>query len=265
MKIVALILVFACVASFVAWRVSAVTHQRVDHYGVVHDSSDSFTGKCLAVVASAEQVNAQPNLSPASTFSVVTLGDESTANEPRLLATYSIPRTRQVIEGLHADARHQQAMYKDLWNKCILVQPVSVSPIFLAVKQSVAFLQAKGCAQNSHCLLSVHSDLEENVERAIRERIRTGRAAGVLPAPIDNRGITVSFCGLAETAGLRGDASGHQTRKTAPRDPDREDRIRQTWRSLFTSPENVTFSPYCSVPRDPALLALAQESTGGNR
>ena len=31
MKIVALILVFACVASFVAWRVSAVTHQRVDH------------------------------------------------------------------------------------------------------------------------------------------------------------------------------------------------------------------------------------------
>lgn len=265
MKLAALVVVFAGVATFVAWRVSAVTHQKVDHYGVVHDSSESFSGGCVALVAAAEQVNSQQTSSAASTFSVVTLGDDSTANEPRLLATYSIPRTRQVIEGLHADTRRQQEMYKDIWNKCISVRPVSVSPIFFAVKQSVAYLKAKGCAQNSHCVLSVHSDLEENVERAIRERIQTGRTAGVLPSPVDNSGIAVSFCGLAETAGIKKGTSGHQVRQTALRDPEREDRIRQTWRSLFTNSENVTFSPYCSVPRDPALLALAQGSAGGNR
>jgi hypothetical protein len=265
MRIAALILVFAGVGTFVGWRVSAVTHQKVDHYGVVHDSSESFTGGCLAVVAEAEKVNSQPNSSAASTFSVVTLGDDSTASEPRLLATYSIPRTRQVIEGLHADARHRQEMYRNIWNKCISVKPVSVSPIFLAVKQSVAFLHAKGCAEQSHCVLNVHSDLQENVERTIRERIQTGHSSGLLPAPIDNRGITVSFCGLAETAGLRKGTSGHQVRQTGLRDSEREDRIRQTWRLLFTNPENVTFSPYCSAPRDPALLALAEGRPGGNR
>lgn len=265
MKIVTLTLVFAGMATFVVWRVSAVAHQTVDHYGVVHDSSDSFTGGCLAVVAAAEQVNSQPNSSATSTFTVVTLGDDSTANEPRLLATYSIPRTRQVIEGLHADARHQQEMYKDIWNKCISVEPVSASPIFFAVKQSVAFLQAKGCAEHSHCALSVHSDLEENVERAIRERIRTGGTAIVLPDPIDNRGIALSFCGLAETAGLKRGSSRHQVRETALRDPGREDRIRQTWRSLFTNPEIVAFSPYCAGPRDPELMALAHGRVEGNR
>ncbi len=71
-----------------------------------------------------------------------------------------------------------------------------------------------------------------------------------LPLPINNEGVDVVFCGLAVTAGRMVDPPGREIRRTLPRDPGREDRLRQIWRSLFTRREAVRFEPYCPTPRD---------------
>lgn len=266
MKTTVLILVLACtVCGFVAWRVYAMKSQTPDHFGELKDQSFSYTGDCLSTVGSAEQLAIAPGVSPRSTLTVLVLGDESTANEPQLLGTYLIPRTLQVIDGAHSNARHQQEMLIDIWRKCGVVRRISISPIFLGVKESIAHLRAMGCKETSHCGLHVSSDLEENVEPAIKELLATGNTKRTLPAPLDNRGIDVLFCGFAATTGLIVDASGRQIRKAAPRDPNHEDRIQQTWRSVFTNPQGVRFEPYCPKPSNPNLFVSARESTGGEQ
>ena len=167
----------------------------------------------------------RPTRSQGSTLTMLALGDGRSANEPQQLGTYSIPRSRQVIEGAHANARHRQELLLDIWDKCNSAGGISTSPIFLGVKQSIASLRSKGCKESSHCQLLVSSDLEENVEPAIKERLNHRNSKRELPTRLDNRGIGVVFCGFAATAGVIEDASGREIRKATPRNPGREDRI----------------------------------------
>src|SRR5205814_443250 len=99
------------------------------------------------------------------------------------------------------------------------------------------------------CLLYVASDGEENGEASIKNRIDNIRdEKHRLPNQLDNDGIEIVFCGIAATAGHIVDPSGREIRKIPPRDPGREDRLRQTWLSLFTRPNLVRFEPYCPAP-----------------
>jgi hypothetical protein len=251
MKNPVVILISACVAtvSFVGWRAHTMRSQIVNQFAEVQDPSLSFTGGCASMVGSAEAVLRDPNLSAKSTLTVLVLGDDSTAREPRRLATYSIPASRKVIEGKRATVGRQGILLQDLWTQCESVRPTSISPIFLGVKQAIADLRAEGCKDGSQCGLWVNSDLEENGVRAIKERINRARhAKEQLPIPLDNGGIMVTFCGFAQTVGLLVDPSGHEVRRTVARDPGRDDRLQAVWRALFTRPELVSFQPYCPEP-----------------
>jgi hypothetical protein len=247
------IIIFAsvCIASagFVAWRVHAMRHHTVNHYESIYDPSLSFTGGCQALVGAAEKVLSDPGLSASSTLTVLALGDASTADEPWRMAEYPIPTSVKVIEGQRVSAEHREHLLRVLWSRCRAVRPTLRTPIFLGVSQAITDLRANGCTTGSHCGLWVTTDLEENGVRAIEERINHGREViGALPAPLENSGITVTFCGFAQTAGRLVGPSGREIGKATIRDPHRDARLQAVWRSLFSRPKLVSFEPYCPAP-----------------
>ena len=236
---------------FVGWRVYTVRTQDTPHFELVQDPSLSHTEGCESLLGLAERALRTDGVSSGSTLTVLVIGNEDTANEPWQLWRYSIPRTRKVLEGRTANLRRQQDVLHDIWNRCQTVRRTTISPIFLGVKQAIADLRAQGCSRTSHCELFVDSDLEENVEASIKKSLNSiGDGKRMLQSPIKNDGIDVVFCGLAVTAGRIVDPSGREFRKGSPRNPGREDRLREIWLSLFTKPEVVRFEPYCPKPVD---------------
>src|SRR5947207_2854799 len=163
MKQPIVVLISACVVTvgFVVWRVHEVRTERINHFALVQDPSGSFTGGCASLVGAAEAALLSPNVSANSTLAVLSLGDDSTALEPRQIATYTIPTSRKVIEGGRANVERQGTLFQDLLARCKSVRPTSVSPIFLGVKQAIATLRAKGCGESSKCGLWVSTALEE--------------------------------------------------------------------------------------------------------
>jgi hypothetical protein len=204
------------------------------------------------VLGITEQLLDSHAVSPGSWLTVLAIGDESTAYEPKLLARYPIPVNRRIVEGPKTGLRRQQEILDDLKQRCGQLHPTMVSPIFQGVKQGVAELRTLGCGNGSDCKLWIDSDLEENAVTAINrilEHPESNRQA--LPAPLHNEGIRIAFCGLAVTAGRIIGRSGRETRKARPRNPGHDDNLRRTWAALFTKPELVTFDPYCPEPRPP--------------
>jgi len=132
----------------------------------------------------------------------------------------------------------------------------------MGVKQAVADLRSEGCAEGSHCKLRVNSDLDENVEAGIKSRLIGARKRSPLPMPLDNDGIDVTFCGYAATAGRIVDRTGREVRRFAGRNPAHEDRMQQTWLSIFTNPERVKFEPYCPKQSAPEPYATARLPRG---
>jgi hypothetical protein len=204
MKTGILYIILFCLAStgFVGWRVHTAKSQDAPQFELVEDPSISHPNGCESVLGLAEQAFHTEGASSRSTLTILVIGDETTANEPWQLGRYSIPKSRKVIEGRTANARRQQDLLRDIWNKCQTVRRTTISPIFLGVKQAIADLRAQGCSQTSHCQVFVDSDLEENVETSIKKSLNiVGGGTRILPLPIDNDGIDVAFCGLAVTAG----------------------------------------------------------------
>ncbi len=260
MKKTFLPVILACAASagFIGWRVHAVKTQTVNHFALLSDPSVSYTGGCESLVGSTEEVLRKSPVTPDSTLSVLVLGDKETAHEPRRLGRYAIPVSRRVIEGQRASEQRRLDLLKDIGEKCGSVRPTLISPIFQGVKEAVADLRAEGCRENSQCELRVSSDLEENVEVGIKNRIdNRGEGKHRLPAALENNGIKVVFCGFATRAGRIVGPFGRELHRATPRDANREDRLQHTWLSLFTNPELVKFEPYCPKPNTPGLVTMA--------
>lgn len=228
---------------FVGWRVYASRTQTVLQYEIVEDGSGSHPDGCSALLGLAEQIVQKEPVTSKSQLTILIVGDRTSANEPLRLAKYLIPRSRKATEGRAANLRRQEELLADLMHRCQRIRRTTVSPIFLAVVEALADLHAQGCNQKFGCKLYIDSDGEENVDPGIRQAL-SGAPKGhqTLPAPSDNRGVEVTFCGLAVT-----------TRVTNPsrplsgllRDHDKEDRLQRTWQSLFIVPELVNFEPYC--------------------
>ena len=253
MKTGILYTILLCVTSagFVGWRVHAMRTHGTPHFELVEDPSISHPEGCESLLGLAEQALRTEGVSSKSTLTILVIGNEDTAYEPWRLGTSAIPMTRTVLEGRTANMRRQQEVLLDISNKCHAIHRTTISPIFLGVKQAIADLHAHGCSETSHCELLVDSDLEENVEPSIKKSLNSARGeASILPSPIDNDGIGVTFCGLAVTAARIVGSGGGETRKASGRNSAREDRLRETWLRLFTKPETVRFEPFCPQSRD---------------
>lgn len=265
MRLQILCTVLFCVASasFVVWRVRAVSKQETPHFEVVKDPSASHGNGCESPIGLAEQVLRTTGATAGSTLTVLILGDPSTANEPWRMGAYPVPTVRKVLEGRSVRTRQQREILWDISSKCQSLHRTTVSPIFLGVTQAIADLRARGCRATSHCELFVDSDLEENVEPSITKRLnRTGSRQRVSVPQVDNVGIEVFFCGVAVTDGRIHDTDAKGFRKFAKHDSDRVNLLQEVWRSLFEQPALVRFAPYCPTSRE--LVEPAVPGASGN-
>ena len=101
MKNTTLIVLLASAASlgFVGWRVCAVHKQTVNHYALIGDASQSYTGGCASIVGLSEEELHTARVSQGSTLTVLMTGDAGSADEPRELARYVIPASRKRFRG----------------------------------------------------------------------------------------------------------------------------------------------------------------------
>jgi hypothetical protein len=232
---------------FIGWRVHDIHQRAVSHGAIVADLSASHPGGCSSVHGIAEWLLEGHAVPPGSWLILLAIGDESTSNEPKLLARYPIPVNRRIMEGPKTGLRRQQEILADLKARCGQLHTTMVSPIFQGVKEGIAGLRGLGCTKGSDCKLWIDSDLEENGVPAIKSLLeRPANNRGALPTPLDNNGIKIAFCGFAVTTGRIVDPSGREIGRGRPRrDPSHDDNLRRTWASLFTKPELLTFDPYC--------------------
>jgi hypothetical protein len=239
--------ILVCVASvgLIGWRVHAVHSRTARHFEIVEDLSLSHADGCASLLGLAKHVLLSDGVSSDSMLTVVALGDQASANEPRQLGRFPIPFARRAMEGRSAKLRREETVLQDIFGKCKAAHRTTISPIFLAVKEAIADLRAQGCNERAHCKLSVDSDLEENVELSIKREIeKPDNRKYKLPTPINNSGVRILFCGSAVTVG-RMATSATKTNQWLSRNPDGEDRLRRVWSSLFTDPETISFEPYC--------------------
>lgn len=113
--------------------------------------------------------------------------------------------------------------------------------------------------------LFVDSDLEENVEPAIRRSPSARRDRDASLPSINNSGIEVTFCGLAVRVGRIIGPSGREIGRAFFLVLRTEERIRRIWRSLLSKPEAVKFEPYCPVPTSPELQTVGTPSQRGQK
>lgn len=230
--------------SFWHYQVAGKSHPA--HSAIVRDRSDSVLNGCDCTVALAKRAFADPHTGAGSTIVVTVTGDAATANEPKMLSSIKVPVSRQALEGRDAVVQQREKMLADISAQCEKTAQTKVSPIFIAVKRATEHLRSGGCGPDSNCVVYVQSDLEETGDPQIREVIEHGaRDKQALPQLINNDGINIVIYGIAETSGDTVDANGRIRRLTKVHDPQRIERIKSVWSSLFTNPERVTFDPYC--------------------
>lgn len=228
------------------WRYQVAGKIHPSHAVIVRDRSDSVLNGCDCTIALVKRAFADPHIGAGSTITVTVTGDSATANEPKMLSSIKVPVSRQVLEGRDAVVQQREKLLSDLNTQCEKEVQTKVSPIFIAVKRATEHLRSIGCGIDSNCVVYVQSDLEETGDQQIRAAIdnRTGDKQS-LPQQINNDGINIVVYGVAETSGDIVDANGKVRRLTKAHDPQRTDRIKSVWNSLFTNPEGVTFDPYC--------------------
>jgi hypothetical protein len=234
---------------FLIWRYQAHGQIKPAHAVEVLDRSDSVTELERGAVSILRRALDLPGLNKGSTFIALTTGDASTACEPMLVAEYEAPISKKFIEGKAAEDARKKQMICDLSTRVKSLKRTRVSPIFVAVKRGVEQLRAKGCTPESDCYLFIKTDGEELTESAIKNALRGKANKDKLPAPIENQGIRVVFCGLSETLGELNEGAGKRS-LTQAHDHKRLDRIREVWSSLFTDQEIVSFEPFSGLAEE---------------
>lgn len=213
----------------------------VTHAAVVIDRSMSVRSDSACTETLIRKALGRANGATAAKLSVITTGDNATADEPLLLAEYTVPTNRMVIEGRGAAARKTDEIIRDLQSKLVGIKRTTSTPIFIAIKGAIEHLRQDGCDTKSRCVLLVQSDLQETEESGLKAAL-AGFQTKRLPEPINNQGIAVAMFGISET---NGPESRGQTSRAVDRDAQTEDRIRSVWTRLFTDKNSVTFDGLC--------------------
>lgn len=242
-----IVLGLCAMTGFGYWRYQVGAQGRpVAQFEFIQDPSDSIPTDCGRTVGLVDRALAMSETGEGSSVSLFALGDETTANEPRWLGQFEVPVIRRVIEGQRAATRARQELLANVKSRCAEVKQTRKSPIFEGLKRGVEHLQSVGAAADSRYLF-IQTDGEETENMLIKQALNgSSQAKFRLPSPIRNKGIHVTFCGLAETIGTTTDSDKRLHHKSKQRDDQRADRLREVWAKLFTNPELVSFEPYCS-------------------
>jgi hypothetical protein len=237
--VVSCILGAVAVGGFTSWRLHAPPGDRPIVRYVVADRSGSDSTPCVAVGRIVERA-IRSGEAAGSRWHFFVTGTAESAFEPVAIMVQSSPASRRLIDGKDKADRENAAFVGDVVSACTTMPPAEKSPVFLAVKRVVE--QARQL--NVRAEVYAVTDLEETIEAQIVAALKAARGtSSPLPASIDNCGVSVHFCGYAETRGFR--ANEPNKLLTAPRTAERADRLLEVWRSLFTDPASVSFEPFC--------------------
>ena len=234
------------VSAFGYWRYKVMGESRGRaQIAIIRDTSDSIRNDCSQVVGLAERGLELPDIDTGSEITLFALGDDKTANEPRLLGEFRVPVIRRVIEGQRAAARERENLLNGLSKRCGEIEQTQVSPIFQAIKRGVEHLRSVGSPDDSRYLF-IQTDGEETVNLQVKRAIDAPNTKLNLPTPIQNAGVRITFCGMAETVGTAVAADNKVRHMSKQRDAQRSDRLREVWLGVFTDPQLVNFEPFCS-------------------
>jgi hypothetical protein len=234
------------VAAFGYWRYRAAKESGVTaHVGILRDPSGSRPDDCNHTVGLSERALALPGVTKVATISLLAVGDEASAFEPRMVGRLPVPATKTVIEGQRAAARQRQGLLPDIRGRCEEVKQTETSPIYNGLVRSVEYVKGLGSPSDSFYLF-VQTDGEETVNQQIKKALSEPASAKLsLPPLIRNEGVHLVFCGMAETIGQTAPVNGKSRQLSRPRGPQRAERIQQVWSALFSDPSLVSFEPFC--------------------
>jgi hypothetical protein len=221
--------------------------RKSNHRATIGDSSISAENRCVGITGVSERAIKNQPTNDATKLAVFLTGDRQTANEPRGLGSFDVPLKVKLTQDNTAIEAEQNRILGEIKSKCEQIPPATVSSIFLAFKRAIEHLRNLGCADDSACEILAQTDLQENADAQIKAALSgSSKDFKNLPAPLNNQGIAVKICGVSQTKGLVVDKKGNKTQLTQNRNADRVDFIQEFWKKLFTHPELVAFSSYCS-------------------
>ncbi|MFN0278664.1 MAG: hypothetical protein ACKVRN_08680 [Pyrinomonadaceae bacterium] len=236
----------ALIAFVVVKKVIEGKPPAVSHSFVLGDISDSMPDGCSSLAALSKRAIESPDMQQGSTVTVAVTGDDTTANEPKTLGTYPVPTSIKAVEGTKVLGQKRNELLEKITGKCAGVSALNKSSIFLGIKNGVEQLRSQNCNEKNRCSVFVKSDLQETADKKIEAALSGNKAAmSHLPTPINNEGISITICGIAETRGLVKEQDGKSRRMTQNRTGERSDLIRDVWGRLFTTPALVSFSAFC--------------------
>ncbi len=253
---------------FIAWRTHVAAQAKVPVYGIVADLTSSHTldrsHACLAVAGLAESVVEESSAHVGAQLNVLALGDSTHAGEPVLLsAKDAIPVRMTLSIGEDALRKQRRSYTQDIYDRCLQAPAPEYSAVYLGVERMLEDLRSHGCGQVSRCVMYVDTDGDDNVERGLKERLQGASGHHGKPiALLDDQGIEVHFCGLAEAnvdSSKRGNSTSLRKAFLTHQPPDH---VQHVWRTLFLDPSAVSFTPFCPQPSQPRdYLQHAHDTT----
>jgi len=239
--VVVVVVALAGVAVYRAKQPSA--KETASHAVIIRDRSDSTTAGCAAIGGLAREYLQTGYADRFSSIIAFATGDARSNDEPVELARLTGIRKESVKDVHKARDRRDDALVEELVGRCEELGNTDRSPIYLALRRGLEELLVLGCHEGTNCAVYLQSDMAENGESGLRKALLGTRDAA-LPTPIDNRGIRVHVCGIAETSGPT-DGKGKVVSERKARGAKRADITPSVWRRIFTAPNLVTFEPHC--------------------
>jgi hypothetical protein len=257
-KVVAAVTAILLFAAFVTWRQHVGAHVKIPTTGIIVDATSSHDADrsraCLSMLGLSESVVADTVEHPGIQLLVLALGDSSTGGEPVMLSQGdAIPARIALSEGEDTIRQKRYGYLAALYNNCMHAPSPEYSAIYLGVERMLEALRAHGCKSGVGCTLWVDTDGDENVQPALEKRLsgNTPDHSGAI-ALLDNNGIEVRFCGLAESSISTSKRSTSNNRRSIFRTHRDPRHVAEVWRSIFTDPTAVSFAPFCAQPENPS-------------
>ncbi|MEW5852424.1 MAG: hypothetical protein AB2A00_26795 [Myxococcota bacterium] len=230
------------VGGFAAWRVNAVTSAAPPaHVAILNDRSTSMPmeTQCSAAVGLTEEALSKPDFRKGSQLTLLGTGDSFTNMEPLELGVFKAPHATRAMSARRDLEEQRAALLRGIHDGCDGAGRATSSPIVLGIRRALQVLRADGCDGGRPCAVFVVTDgLETTEPRLARAVLGKAKKQDKLTTVLDNTGITVRFCGLAETRTTMKRASSERSTQSA-------ERLERTWKAVFTAPDLVRMEPFC--------------------
>ena len=242
--VLALAVLSASSLACLAWR-GQVARAEPWVMAVLIDASESGYASCEGLAARAVEM---ADRVPGSSISWFVTGDPASANEPVPVRMPEMPfASRRIMEGIEVHESRVRDYLGEIGGVCANLPAKGSSPTYLGVRRVVEHVRAVG-TPGIHRVVIVESDLEETAIGPLANALHEQPGAPLsddLPPAINGGGVTIIFCGYAET---KGEVDGGARHLTPARGLGGGERVIEVWRSLVVDFDSVSFEPFCPSP-----------------